>query len=208
MSCDSVSRRSCRRHLLGKRSDVAVWAHPPIGAVMVTITPWSCRRYMPRCCLVSAGTIAGFDSCGATIGPFEKGLLDPCWLIEIKQGTVEKWGSKPACGTVQVLGGRKTVAVDGVDVANRRIEHRPSVEQSVSGGDGSHGRGPVNGEDGIDNEDAWEQLSLMVAKAGSRVGVGLGVVRPVPGAKTRRTRPPMETLPGRQIHVHHHRRPA
>ena len=55
-----------------------------------------------------------------------------------------------------MLGWRKTVAVDGVDLVTRRIEHRPSVEQSVSGGDGSHECGPVNGEDGIGYEDAWE----------------------------------------------------
>ena len=63
-------------------------------------------------------------------------------------------GSKPACGTVRVLGWRKAVAEDGVDVVKRRMEHRPSVEQSVSGGDGSHGCGLVNGEDGIGYKDA------------------------------------------------------
>ena len=109
MSRGSVSRRSCRRHLLGKRSDVAVWAHPPISAVMVTITPWSCRRYMPRCCLVSAGTIAGFDSCGATIGPFEKGLLDPCWLIESNRDCGEMGqqtgpGNSPGAGLAKSCG--------------------------------------------------------------------------------------------------------
>ena len=62
-----------------------------------------------------------------------------------------------------MLGWRKTVAVDGVDLVTRRIEHRPSVEQSVSGGDGSYGRGPVNGEDGIGYEDAMGRLIFMVA---------------------------------------------
>ena len=69
---------------------------------------------------------------------------------------MERWGSKPARGTVRVLGWRKVVAANGVDVVKHRMENRPSVEQSVSGGDGSHGCGPVNGEDGIGYEDAWE----------------------------------------------------
>ena len=74
-----------------------------------------------------------------------------------------------------MLGWRKAVAEDGVDVVKRRMEHRPSVEQSVSGGDGSHGSGPVNGEDGIGYEDAGRRLTLMVTEAGSRGGIGLGV---------------------------------
>ena len=101
---------------------------------------------------------------------------------------MEKWGSKPARGTVRVLGWRKAVAADGVDVVKRRMEHRPSVEQSASGEDGSDGCGPVNGEDGIGYEDAGLRLNLMVAKAGSRGGVGLGVVQPVFGGESRRNR--------------------
>ena len=74
---------------------------------------------------------------------------------------MERWGSKPARGTVRVLGWRKALAADGVDVVKHRMENRPSVEQSVSGEDDSHERGPVNGEDGIGYEDAGLRLSLM-----------------------------------------------
>ena len=98
-------------------------------------------------------------------------------MIELN-GDVEKWGRNPARGTVRLLGWRKALAADGVDVVKRRMENRPSVEQSVSGEDGSHRCGPVNGEDVIAYKDAGLRLSLMVAEAGSRVGVGLASSSP------------------------------
>ena len=50
------------------------------------------------------------------------------------------------------------------------------------------GNGPVDGEDGIGYQDAGLRLSLLVAEAGSRGGVCLGVVQAVFGAETRRHR--------------------
>ena len=46
---------------------------------------------------------------------------------------------------------------------------------AAAGGDGRHGGGPVDVEDGAGYEDAGRRLTIMVTEAGSRRGIGLGV---------------------------------
>ena len=48
-------------------------------------------------------------------------------------------GEQPACGTVRVLGWRKAVAADRVDVVKRRMDHRALVAHSGAGDDGRPG---------------------------------------------------------------------
>ena len=130
---------------------------------------------MPAYSLVSARSIAGVDSCGSSIGSSDRvsrsnaGRLSQTW-------TAEHWSRKAAYVAAGVLGRRKAVTEGGVEAVERTMDRRASEERPGAGDDGRHECGPVDSEDGIGYQDAGLRLTLMIADAGSRVGVGLGVV--------------------------------